>query len=196
MTGSSPLESMSESSVNRCLTASTSFGLWEARPRDGTLLAVFGSTSQLCIGCLYMQPLSGHLGCQLLPPANLRKSSWWLPEPSPALSALLQLKQSSWNPSYPLFQRVSKLSLLKADEWTHLPPAGDRCQTIFTPCIRHLKKKDWHNTQLLRLNQLHTDGSVRDRIEDSGAGMVVVSQDDLAHEWHAPTGTHTSSFQA
>ena len=25
--------------------------------------------------------------------------------------------------------------------------------------------------------------------------MVVLSQDDLVHEWHAPTGTHSSSFQ-
>ena len=33
-------------------------------------------------------------------------------------------------------------------------------------------------------------------IEDSGAGLVVLCQDDLVHEWHASTGTRISSFQA
>ena len=28
------------------------------------------------------------------------------------------------------------------------------------------------------------------------ASLVVLSQDDLVHEWHAPTGTHSSPFQA
>ena len=43
--------------------------------------------------------------------------------------------------------------------------------------------------------QVITDGSVRGAIQDGGAGLVVLSQDDLAHEWHAPTGTNSSSFQ-
>ena len=44
-------------------------------------------------------------------------------------------------------------------------------------------------------NQIFTDGLVRDGIEDGGAGLVVLSQDDLIHEWHASTGIHGSSFQ-
>ena len=44
--------------------------------------------------------------------------------------------------------------------------------------------------------QIFTDGSVRDGIEYGGASLVVLSQDDLIHDWHAPTGTHSSSFQA
>ena len=44
--------------------------------------------------------------------------------------------------------------------------------------------------------KLFADGSVRGGIEHGGAGLVVVSQGDLVHEWHAVTGTHSSSFQA
>ena len=44
--------------------------------------------------------------------------------------------------------------------------------------------------------QISTDGSVRDGIKDCGAGLVVLSQDDIVHEWHAPTGTHCRSLQA
>ena len=49
-----------------------------------------------------------HPGCQLPPPANLREYSYGRPEPSLAWSAVPKLKQSLRNPSYPLFQRVSK----------------------------------------------------------------------------------------
>ena len=35
--------------------------------------------------------------------------------------------------------------------------------------------------------QIITDGSIRDGIEDGGAGLVVLCQGDLVHEWHAPT---------
>ena len=185
-----------------------------------------------------MQLQPGHLGCHLPPAANLRKLSWRRPEPSSALSALPQLKQSSRNPSCYLFQRVSKPSpTYRLTEWAHLPPADDRRQTLFTACRQRLKRKDWRNTQFLCLNQLglypqiltptppsceqlfippwdksppnshHTSyqenvtipaekpftsypclhspadiqiftvGSVRDGIEDGGAGMVVLSQD-------------------
>ena len=40
------------------------------------------------------------------------------------------------------------------------------------------------------------NGSVQDGIENGGAGLVVRSQDDLVNEWSAPTGTHSSCFQA
>ena len=42
---------------------------------------------------------------------------------------------------------------------------------------------------------IYTDGSVREEIKDSSAGSVVLSQ-DLIHEWHARSGSHSSSFQA
>ena len=44
--------------------------------------------------------------------------------------------------------------------------------------------------------QIYLDGSVRYGIVDGGAGLVVLSQVDLVHEWHAPSGTHYSSLQA
>ena len=83
---------------------------WEAQPGDDTLWTVVRSTLRLCVPCLNMQQQPGHIGCQLPPPANLRKFSWRRPEPSPALSTLPQLKQSSRNPCCPLYQRVSKPS--------------------------------------------------------------------------------------
>ena len=43
---------------------------------------------------------------------------------------------------------------------------------------------------------IFTDGSARGGIEDSGTGLVDLSQDDLVHEWHAPTVNRSSSFQA
>ena len=43
--------------------------------------------------------------------------------------------------------------------------------------------------------QIFTDGSVRGGIENGDAGLVVLSQDVPVHEWHAPTCTHSSSFQ-
>ena len=44
--------------------------------------------------------------------------------------------------------------------------------------------------------RIFTDNSVSDGIKDGGAGLLVLSQDDLVQEWHAPTGTHRSSFHA
>ena len=96
-----------------CQSMSGSFYLImlkETRPWDGTLWTVVRSTLRLCVPCLNMQQQPGHLGCQLPPPANMRKFSWRRPEPSPALSALPQLKKSSQNPSCPLLQCISKPS--------------------------------------------------------------------------------------
>ena len=109
-TGSSPLLIMCKSSANRWQAASASSVLWVARPGNGTLRTVVRFTSLLCVVCLNMHLQPGHLGCQLPLPASLRIFSWRLPEPSPDMSALPLLMQSSWNSSCPLFQRVSKES--------------------------------------------------------------------------------------
>ena len=42
--------------------------------------------------------------------------------------------------------------------------------------------------------KIFTDGTVRDGIEDGGAGLVFVSQVELVHEWHAPAVNHCSSY--
>ena len=126
----------------QCPAVSTSSVLKESRHGDGTLQTIVGSSSQLCIECLNMQMQPGHLGCQLPPPTNLRKSSWKRPEPSPALFALPHLKQSSRYPSCSLFSHVQTISILKADEWAHLPPADNHRQTLFTACRQRLKRKD------------------------------------------------------
>ena len=46
------------------------------------------------------------------------------------------------------------ISLLRAEEWAHLPSADDHRQTLFTPCRQRRKRIDWRNTQFLHLNQL------------------------------------------
>ena len=43
---------------------------------------------------------------------------------------------------------------------------------------------------------IFTNGSVLGGIEDGCAGLVVLSQDNFVHEYHAPASTHRSSFQA
>ena len=115
-------------------------------------------TSRLCVACLNMQLQPGRLGCQPPPPTSLRKFSRRWPEPSPTLSALSQLKQSSRNPSSPPFQPIS---LLKAEDWAHPPPSDNRRQTHFTACRQRMKRKDWRNTtSLSESTRSHSPGYI------------------------------------
>ena len=104
-TGGLSLEIASNISANLCPAASTSSGLLEARPGDGTLHVVIRFTSRLCVACLNMHPLPWLTATTS---KHERVWSWKRPEPSPAWSALPQLKQSSQSPGCHLFQRISK----------------------------------------------------------------------------------------
>ena len=73
----------------------------------------------------------------------------------------------------PISTSFQTISLLKADEWAHLPPTDDRHQTLFTTCRQHLKNKDWRNTQLsvfinsISINSISTPnlwGYFKDRV--------------------------------
>ena len=44
--------------------------------------------------------------------------------------------------------------------------------------------------------QVYTDGSTLEGTTDVGAGMVVMSGDDIIERWHALTGRWSSSYQA
>ena len=44
--------------------------------------------------------------------------------------------------------------------------------------------------------QVYTDGSTHEGTTDGGAGMVVMSGEDIIERWHAPTGRWSSLFQA
>ena len=44
--------------------------------------------------------------------------------------------------------------------------------------------------------QVYTDGSTREGTTDGGAGMMVMSGEDIIERWHAPTGRWSSSYQA
>ena len=44
--------------------------------------------------------------------------------------------------------------------------------------------------------QVYTDGSTHEGTTDGGAGMVVMSGEDIIERWNAPTGRWSSSCQA
>ena len=44
--------------------------------------------------------------------------------------------------------------------------------------------------------QVYTDGSTHEGTTDGGAGMVVMSGEDIIERWHAPTGRWSISYQA
>ena len=81
--------------------------------------------------------------------------------------------------------------------WDKPPPIP----AVFTPVDRRMSLSMQRDIALLTLAsiptadfQIFTEGSVRDGIEDGGAGLVVLSQDNLVHKWYAPAGPHCSSF--
>ena len=43
---------------------------------------------------------------------------------------------------------------------------------------------------------VYTDGSTHEGTTDGGAGMVIMSGEDIIERWHAPTGRWSSSYQA
>ena len=44
--------------------------------------------------------------------------------------------------------------------------------------------------------QVNTDGSTHEGTTDEGAGVVVMSGEDIIERWHAPTGRCSSTYQA
>ena len=136
--GSSSLQSMSQTSPNRCPTAPTFSRLWGWQTSDHR-----PCTSQYCVACLDMQPQLGYLDCHLLPPlASLRvqlESAIVITGLVLAIPVEAVLVESQLPPISMCFQTMS---LLKADEWANHPPADDRRQTLFTTCRQRLKRKD------------------------------------------------------
>ena len=75
----------------------------------------------------------------------------------------------------PISMRLQTISLLKADEWAHLPPADDHHQTLFTACRQRLKRKDWCYTL-----HLHSSHMVRFEMEWRMAVPVLQSSAKMA----------------
>ena len=67
------------------------------------------------------------------------------------------LAESQLPPISTCFQPIS---LRKAEEWSHLPPADDSRQSTFAACRQRLKRKDGRNTKFIRLNQLGLSSQV------------------------------------
>ena len=84
--------------------------------------------------------------------------------------------------------------------WDKPPPIP----TVITPSDKRMSPSQQQRDLSLQTHahirsavfHIFTDGLVQGGIEDGGARLVVLSQDDPLHEWHAPVGTCSSSFQA
>ena len=77
---------------------------------------------------------------------------------------------------------------LKADEWAHLPPADDRRQTLLTACKQRPRRKNWHNTQFLRINQLGLNPQISTPTSPSCEQLFILHRTSLTH----PSRHHTS----
>ena len=60
----------------------------------------------------------------------------------------------------PISTRFQTISLVKADECDHLPPADDPLKTIFTASRQRLNRKDWRNIHFICLNKLEPNHQV------------------------------------
>ena len=76
--------------------------------------------------------------------------------------------------------------------WDKVPPIPTIITLADKKMLPYQQRPFASNPGLHPLN----DGSVRDIIEEGSAGLVVLRQDDLVHELHAPAGTQSSSFLA
>ena len=110
----------------------------------------------------------------------------------------LCLNQLGLNPQV-LAQTSPTGEQLSISPWEKHPPIP----TVITPVDKGMSTSQQRELSLQTLAsippadfQIFTDGPVRGGIEEGGVGLVVLCQDDLVHEWHVPTGNHSSSFYA
>ena len=83
--------------------------------------------------------------------------------------------------------------------WSRPPPAP----TAMTDVSKSMSRNQHLAATLAAIEdtgptdiQVYIDGSTHEGNTDGGAGMVVVSGEDIIERWHAPTGRWSSSYQA
>ena len=123
-------------------------------------------------------------------------------------SVRLRLRRPDWRTT--VLAALSSLGLLTYHPGDHSPPRPDPpwsrpppAPTAMTDVSKSMSRDQQLAATLAAIEdtaptdiQVYTDGSTHKGTTDGGAGMVVMSGEDIIERWHAPTGRWSSSYQA
>ena len=123
-------------------------------------------------------------------------------------SVRLRLRRADWRNT--VLAALSILGLLKYHPGDHSPPRHDPpwsrlppAPTAMTDVSMSMSRDQQLAATLDAIEdtgptdiQVCTDGSTHEGTTDGGAGMVVMSGEDIIERSHAPTGRSSSSYQA
>ena len=123
-------------------------------------------------------------------------------------SVRLRLRRPDWRTT--VLAALSSLGLLTYHPGDHSPPRPDPpwsrpppAPTAMTNVSKSMSRDQQLAATLAAIEDIgptdilvYTDGSTHEGTTDGGAGMVVMSGEDIIERWHAPTGRWSSSYQA
>ena len=123
-------------------------------------------------------------------------------------SVRLRLRRPDWRTT--VLAALSSLGPLTYHPGDHSPPIPDPpwsrpppAPTVMTDVSKSMSWDQQLAATLAAMEdtgptdiQVYTDGSTHEGTTDGGAGMVVMSGEDIIERWHAPTGRWSSSYQA
>ena len=123
-------------------------------------------------------------------------------------SMRLRLRRPDWRTT--VLAALSSLGLLTYHLGDHSPPRPDPpwsrpppASTAMTYVSKSMSRDQQLVATLAAIEdtgptdiQVYTDGSTHEGTTDGGAGMMVMSGEDIIERWHAPTGRWSSSYQA
>ena len=123
-------------------------------------------------------------------------------------SVRLRLRRPDWRTT--VLAALSSLGLLTYHPGDNSPPRPDPpwsrpppASTAMTDVSKSMSRDQRLAATLAAIEdtgptdiQVYTDGSTHEGTTDGGAGMVVMSGEDIIERWHAPTGRWSSSYQA
>ena len=123
-------------------------------------------------------------------------------------SVRLRLRRPDWRTT--VLAALSRFGLLTYHPGDHSPPRPDQpwsrpppAPTAMTDVFKSMSRDQQLAATLAAIEdtdptefQVYTDGSTHEGTTDGGAGMVVMSGEDIIERWHAPTGRWSSSYQA
>ena len=123
-------------------------------------------------------------------------------------SVRLRLRRTDWRTS--VLAALSSLGLLTYHPGDHSPTRPDPpwsrpppAPTAMTDVSKSMSRDQQLAATLAFMEdtgptdiQVYNDRSIHEDATDGGAGMVVMSGEDIIERWHAPTGRWSSSYQA
>ena len=123
-------------------------------------------------------------------------------------SVRLRLRRPDWRTT--VLAALSSLGLLTYHPGDHSPPRPDTpwsrpppAPTAMTDVSKSMSRNQQLAATLAAIEdtgptdiQVYTDGSTHEGTTDGGAGMVVISGEDIIERWHAPTSRWSCSHQA